>query len=456
MYSSQVSEASYELEDRDQKLSPFEKENYHEDEEEDMEECLPDAHPVDRRWRLLFGFTSRRQYWLLAISLAFTLVSGLILPATSIILGNLFEQFAKYATHTITTDEFTRQISRYSLGLTVLGFLCWWINGTFFTLWLCFGEAQARNARETVFGNLLKKKMAWFETHKDEASSSLVSRCQRYKICISHPCSYAKIDCSYIRDLQMATSQPLGGAIKGLVTAIGSLCVALYYSWSLALVILAGVPVAFIIVNLISTRLQNHIDVQSKNLSHASKTASRAVTSITIIKAHNNQSQEAISYTKSIHRAAEGYRGLVHNNALQLGFTRFIVLSMFVQGFWYGSKLVRQGQSPGRVMTTFWSSLMAAQAIEQILPSLILFEKGRAAAAELKNILASESIPMRDSTYIDLPRISYKPSICHGYIYLEDVRTSFHTRIVNSKCVAEFIRFLSHILHKQTNPFSEM
>lgn len=233
----------------------------------------------------------------------------------------------------------------------------------------------------------------------------------------------ANIDPSYIRDLQIATSQPLGTAIRAFIMSIASLCVAIYYSWSLALVILAGLPVAFVIVNLLSTRLQNHIDVQSINLSYASKIATRAIISISTIKAYNNQSQEAQSYTKSIHRAAEGYEGQVHSNALQIGFVRLIVLSMFVQGFWYGSRLVRQGESAGSVMTTFWSSLMAAQAIEMMLPNLMVLEKGKAAASELKNILKSDNMPARESTCIEMSQNRYMPSTCHGFIYLQDVRT---------------------------------
>jgi len=187
-----MSEASYELENRNQKNLHYEKEDFSDGDGEDIEQDFSDTDHIDKRWRSLFGFVTGKQYWLLVVSLVFTLLSGLVLPITAILLGSLFEQFGKYAANTITANEFSSQISRYSLGLTVLGCSSWWINGTFFALWSCFGEAQARNARETVFGSLLKKELAWFETHKDEASSSLVSRCQRSKIRISHPYSLLK------------------------------------------------------------------------------------------------------------------------------------------------------------------------------------------------------------------------------------------------------------------------
>ena len=45
-------------------------------------------------------------------------------------------------------------------------------------------------------------------------------------------------------------------------------------------------------------------------------------------------------------------------------------------------------KSAGDVLTTFWACLMATQSFEQILPQMIVLEKGRAAGATLKAVLA--------------------------------------------------------------------
>lgn len=74
---------------------------------------------------------------------------------------------------------------------------------------------------------------------------------------------------------------------------------------------------------------------------------------------------------------------------MQIGFVRFATTAMFVQGFYYGGNLVHSGDStPGNVVTTFWSALMATKAFEDILPHIIVLEKGRGAAIALRAVLS--------------------------------------------------------------------
>jgi ATP-binding cassette subfamily B (MDR/TAP) protein 1 len=70
--------------------------------------------------------------------------------------------------------------------------------------------------------------------------------------------------------------------------------------------------------------------------------------------------------------------------SIQIGIMQFFTLSVFVQGFWYGSHLVDIGDStPGGVFTTFWAVLMAMSGMTQIMPQLIVLSKGKTAGAKL-------------------------------------------------------------------------
>lgn len=61
---------------------------------------------------------------------------------------------------------------------------------------------------------------------------------------------------------------------------------------------------------------------------------------------------------------------------------------MFVQGFWYGSYLARSGKlTSGEVLRTFWACLTAAQSIEQVLPQMIVIEKGKVASVALQALM---------------------------------------------------------------------
>ena len=173
------------------------------------------------------------------------------------------------------------------------------------------------------------------------------------------------------------------------VQAVASLGLAVYYSWKLTLVILAGVPVSAIILSSISSVMQPSIIAQELELALAAKLANSAISAIDTVKCFNGQETEVRQYVTAVKRAAAFYLQQARANALQISFVRFVTSSLFVQGFWYGSHLVRRGEtSAGDVLTTFWACLTATKAFEDILPHIIVLEKGRAAGTALKIILA--------------------------------------------------------------------
>lgn len=93
---------------------------------------------------------------------------------------------------------------------------------------------------------------------------------------------------------------------------------------------------------------------------------------------------------------------------------------MFVQGFWYGSSLVASGYlSSGEVLRTFWACLVAVQSIEQILPQVIILEKGKSAGSFLKAILGGSAWD-KQSTETLLPRH------CKGSIEIKNVSSTKH------------------------------
>lgn len=215
----------------------------------------------------------------------------------------------------------------------------------------------------------------------------------------------------------MAVSQPLGFSIQAIVTAAVCIFVAIYTCWSLTLVIVVGMPLALAFLAVASARIQPHIDTQKAYLAEATRAANRAFTAIETVKAFNGQRCERSTFSAAIARAAKAYREQAHGNAMIIGFIRLITLSMFVQGFWYGSRLVRKGQASAEdVMTTFWSCLMATQSLELILPQMILLEKGRAAGAGLKALL----VKFERGKQVYNMRGGTVPEKCDGKIEIRD------------------------------------
>lgn len=223
---------------------------------------------------------------------------------------------------------------------------------------------------------------------------------------------------SQFRELQMATSQPLGFAVQHVVTLIAALALAIFYAWDVTLVTLATVPLSASLMAIISLRVQLNDEAQNGQLSAASKLVQTAITSIDTVKCLNGELLELRNYRRIIDKAARFYLNQAQTNGLQIGLARFTILVMFVQGFWYGSHLVNKGKrQPGDVLTAFWATLVAVQTVEQILPQFLVLEKGRAASAALQ-------VQLWESTSDQGPSRTLKnkePRFCEGDMELRDV-----------------------------------
>ena len=203
-----------------------------------------------------------------------------------------------------------------------------------------------------------------------------------------------------------------------MVSTFVALGVALYFSWSLTLVILAAVPFTAVLLAFISSKMQPSIDAQRSHLAEASRTVNGAVSSIETVKSCNGQQFELWLFSSAISEAAKSYLIQAHSNALQIGLVVLVTLSMFVQGFWYGSTLLGpDGMTAGQIMTTFWACMTATQSFEQILPHMIVIEKGKAAGAALKAVVFKME---RGRKIVDM-RGSQVPETCAGDIDVRNV-----------------------------------
>ncbi|KAI9845188.1 MAG: hypothetical protein M1838_001849 [Thelocarpon superellum] len=355
-------------------------------------------------WASLFLFTRKSHTLTLLTAVVLSVVSGVIIPATSVFLGIIFNSFTDFGAGQITGPELTAKISVQCIALVALGGASWALNGGYFGCWLAFGELQAKTARESVFDEMIGKDMEWFDMQRD-GMGGLIPQLQ-----------------SLTRQLQIATSQPLGFVVQYSVTALAAVGVAFYNSWNLTLVTLATVPIAALILSFISARMQPHIEAQEAGLSNATKFACSAITSITTVKCFTGEAHEIRRFGDAIQTAARSYLKQAHANAMQIGIVRLSILSMFVQGFWYGSTLVGPGgKSAGQILTTFWSALMATQTIEQILPQMIVLEKGRVAGATLTSIISRTAGIRRENER----RGGVAPGPCRGGVDLKEISFAY-------------------------------
>jgi len=377
-------------------------------------------------WKSLLLFTTRQHLPTLIVGALLALLAGCVTPILAIFLGNVFDVFTAFGDGQTGADQLRGKIATNCIGMVGLGAAGWILNGAYFAIFVAFGELQVSSVRSRTFSELLQRDVEWFEARK-EGSGAFLSGIQAwvpilriYRRGITSDILYR-----HIHDLQMATSQPLGLLLQYSCRSLASLGLGFYTSWSLSLVTLAGIPIFSSIIAFLSTRMKSSITAQQAELTHASKISSNAIASMDSVKCLNGQAFESRSYSSRIEQSAIHYLRQARLNSLQIAIIRWMMFAMFVQGFWYGSSLARNGKlTSGEVMRTFWACLTAAQSIEQVLPQMIVMEKGKVASVILKSLIRTCS-EQRD---ISEAKDTLYPRHCEGGIEVNNVSITHHHR----------------------------
>jgi ATP-binding cassette subfamily B (MDR/TAP) protein 1 len=202
-----------------------------------------------------------------------------------------------------------------------------------------------------------------------------------------------------------------------IATSLANLIVAFYTSWKLTLVLLASIPVSVFILGLLSRQIKPAIQAQKQELSRASKYAYSAISAIDLVKVFNGVDHETWQYLTVVRRCMQKYLVQARGNALQFGYVKFWIESLFVIGFYYGAVLIDQGLNPGNILTTFYAALAALQAIEAFVPMYLVLAKGMSAAQALHYVThdtegGRDIYPMKGV---------HTPSECMGEVEMRNV-----------------------------------
>ena len=192
----------------------------------------------------------------------------------------------------------------------------------------------------------------------------------------------------------MALSAATGKLVTSLCTILAGLIVAFYHSWQLTLVIMAAMPLVIIVTVICEGMVAPLLTAERNTNAAIAARVERVTGSITTVKAFNAEQTEIDQFTPLAKREQKIYNKMVMLWGFRTGSTQFLLLSMFIAGFWFGNYLVINGKSTsGDVTIVFWSTLLSSSNLEVILPILNQLEKAKIAmAALLETAAPSDSI----------------------------------------------------------------
>ncbi|EMD36980.1 hypothetical protein CERSUDRAFT_95248 [Gelatoporia subvermispora B] len=394
--------------------------------------------------RLLFSLVPRRDMYLLVFPAILTsMFAGGIAPFMTYVIGQAFDAFADFPV-TPNPPEAAKQQLLHSVGITAIELLALAVGALALSsvtssLWIWAGERNLMSVRKRVYAAVTRKDMVWFDT-KMGADESVQTEGDG-------PVGAGGLMAKFARetdDVRMGSSLAAGYVIQYTTTTLTCLILAFTRSWSLTFVILSAVPALMLIQGFSQAAVTPALAAERAQTATAASRADRALAAIATVKAHNAQEFEQKQLQSVLARVQAAAQRCTTIWGVTSSLAQFVMMAMFVQGFWFGSRLVREGKnSAGDVMAVFWACLIATSNLQMCVPQLIVLNKGKCSMAALLALAESDAdapapaLPgTPSSASFSHPKLARRathlkkivPRKCHGEFTLQDVSFAYPSR----------------------------
>ncbi|PCH37435.1 nucleoside triphosphate hydrolase protein [Wolfiporia cocos MD-104 SS10] len=351
------------------------------------------------------------------------MLAGGVAPFMTYVVGQSFDAFANFPT-TPNPPESAKSALLHGVGLAAielvaLAFGALVLSSVTSSLWIWTGERNLMAVRIKVYAAVTRKEMVWFDL-KMGADDSVKA------VEGDGPLGAGGLMAKFAREtdeVRMASSLASGMIIQYLTTCVTCLGLAFSRSWSLTLIILSAVPVLMIIQAASQIFAGVHLNAERAQTAIAATLVDRAIAAIATVKAFNAETYEHATVSRALDAMQAAANRCITVWGITSSCAQFTMMAMFVQGFWFGSKLVRDGTiSPGDVMAVFWACLIATSNLQMCIPQLIVLSKGKFSIAALLGLAES---------------VASEPSSTHAPIK-GSRRSALLRKIVPAKCRGEF------------------
>ncbi|KAF8154773.1 P-loop containing nucleoside triphosphate hydrolase protein [Crassisporium funariophilum] len=385
--------------------------------------------------RLLFSLVSGRHLLFIVIPAIFSsIIAGGIAPFMTYVIGQAFDAFARFPLTPIppqsAKDELLWNVGIAALELIGLAAGSLALSSITSFLWIWNGETNTMLLRKHVYAAVTEKDMIWYDTHMGATEGS-VQTVEEGKQ--QGPIGAGGLMAKFSRetdDVRMATSLASGMLIQYLTTCITCLLLAFLRSWQLTLVILSAVPLLMFIQGFSQAFAGPLLQHEREQTGIAATVIDRAVAAIATVKAFNAAPYEKAQAGEVFDSLKAAARKLNIVWGTTSAVAQFVMMGMFVQGFWFGAKLVREGKvSAGDVMAVFWACLIATSNLQMCIPQFITLAKGKFAMVSLLT-LVGDSSPSPASQALAPKALHTSPTLTSG-------KSHKLRKITPSKCYGE-------------------
>lgn len=327
--------------------------------------------------------------WLLLFISLSTISSGLVPAITSILTGRVFNLLTDVATKDTYSDIKHELINR-SMSIMALGAASLPIMWCLITSWMALGERLSQRLRNNLIVSYLNKSFQWYDMNEKVVGDLVqLNRC--------------------IEEVRQSTSEAFAIIAQSVVTVCALIGVSFYYSWSLTLIILCSAPLILVVAIILSKLVEKYVKLENQETTNAAQVFTWSMNSIKLIKFYNSQKTELDKFNQLVENCNNMFIKHCLYASINSSIIRFLTLCMFIQGFWFGSSMIRKGKlTVNDVITCFHACLMLGATLSEVFHQIIILQKGDVANKKLQNFLSQEktsdtsNLLLKDSENIEL------------------------------------------------------
>ncbi|KAJ1949983.1 hypothetical protein FBU59_000895, partial [Linderina macrospora] len=297
------------------------------------------------------------------MALIFSQLAGVMIRFADLGKGD-FDQAAK--------DDLDHSVRKYCWYFLALGLGTWLVAFTQKLMWATAAERQSKRIREEFYIAILRQDIGWFDGLSTGELTTRIS--------------------GDVNMLQEGTGEKFSFAIQYFSSFVAGFIIAFIKGWKMTLVVLAVMPILVGAVSLMGILLADSASGGQGSYAEAGGVAEEVLSSIKTVMAFGGEGRELKRYSEKVAKARA--TGLRKAKVLggSMGFILFTIYSVYALGFWFGGKLVRNGEmSPASALSVFFSLIIGGFSLGNSAPSLSSISSARGAAAKVYQIIDRKS-----------------------------------------------------------------
>jgi ATP-binding cassette subfamily B (MDR/TAP) protein 1 len=302
-----------------------------------------------------------------------SIVSGGMQPAFALLMGLMLDDINDPSGDIMDgVTELAKVFLYLGIGMAVAGYL----SVAFFMI---TAERQSQRVRELYLDALLRQEVAWHDLQNTgDLAVKLTAETRKY---------------------QDGLGDKLAQVIQQVSCFIAGLIIAFVKGWELTLVILACLPLLFVLAAAMMLSVGDATALEQKNDGDAGTIASEAIGGIRTVAGLQTEPSLMAKYFDKINTSFHASVKKGWAQGITVGSFLLVIFSIYGLGMWYGSVLIRDNKdrwpgskySGGDVLAIFNGLMSATMGLSQAAPNLTAIVAARCSARPLYDVIDRKS-----------------------------------------------------------------